>query len=95
MGTATAADRTQNVIARIERIPFSGWHVKMRMIIGVATFFDAVDALMIAAMLPLLIREWHLRPDQIGFLISIGYIGQTAGAIFSDGLQSGSAGYRV
>ncbi len=82
MGTATIADTTQNVIARIERIPFSGWHVKMRVIIGAATFFDALDAVMIATILPVLMREWHLRPDQIGFLISIGYIGQTAGAIF-------------
>lgn len=82
MSSTTAADRTQAVIARIERIPFSTWHVKMRMIIGVATFFDALDALMIATILPVLIREWHLRPDQVGLLISVGYVGQAAGAIF-------------
>ena len=74
---ATAAD----VVARIERLPVSAWHVKARIIIGVATFFDAFDALAIAFVLPVLAPLWKLAGPQIGFLISAGYLGQLAGAL--------------
>jgi MFS transporter, putative metabolite:H+ symporter len=71
-----------DVVARIERLPISPWHVKTRIIIGVATFFDAFDALTIAFVLPVLIPAWKLTGPQIGFLISAGYVGQLAGALF-------------
>jgi putative MFS transporter len=74
---ASAAD----VVARIERLPVSAWHVKARIIIGVATFFDAFDALAIAFVLPVLAPLWKLAGPQIGFLISAGYLGQLAGAL--------------
>jgi len=47
-----------HIIARIERIPLTGFHLKARMIVGTATFFDAFDALSIAFVLPALIRLW-------------------------------------
>jgi putative MFS transporter len=70
-----------HIAARIERLPFSPWHVKVRVIMGVATFFDAFDALAIAYVLPVLIPLWKLAPAQIGLLISIGFAGQLVGAI--------------
>jgi MFS transporter, putative metabolite:H+ symporter len=70
------------VVARIERLPISSWHVRTRVIIGVATFFDAFDALAIAFVLPVLVPAWHLAPQQVGFLIAAGYVGQLAGALF-------------
>ena len=33
----------QSVAARINRLPVSSWHLKMRVIVGVATFFDAFE----------------------------------------------------
>ena len=53
-----------------------------RIIIGVATFFDAFDALAIAFVLPVLVPAWKLNGPQIGFLISAGYLGQLGGALF-------------
>ena len=70
-----------DVVARIERLPISWWHVKARIIIGVATFFDAFDALAIAFVLPVLVPAWKLAPGQIGLLISAGYLGQLVGAL--------------
>ena len=70
------------VVARLERLPQSWWHVKTRIIVGTATFFDAFDALTIAVTLPSLVTLWKLTPPQIGFLISVGYVGQIVGAIF-------------
>lgn len=69
-----------DVVARIERLPVSWWHVKARIIIGVATFFDAFDALAIAFVLPVLVRSWKLGGPQIGI---VGFIvGSGLGAVF-------------
>lgn len=69
------------LLARLESIPFSRWHVKARVVVGSATFFDAFNALSLAFALPVLIRLWHITPAQSGFLISASYIGQLAGAL--------------
>jgi MFS transporter, putative metabolite:H+ symporter len=71
----------EEIVARVERLPVSWWHVRTRMIIGVATFFDAFDALAIASVLPAIVPIWKLTPPQIGFLISSGYLGQLIGAL--------------
>ena len=81
MGSAAPAGAVDNVVARIERLPTSWWHVKTRIIVGVATFFDAFDALAIATVLPVLVPMWKLTGPQIGFMISAGFLGQLIGAL--------------
>jgi MFS transporter, putative metabolite:H+ symporter len=80
--SAAPVATAEEVVARIERLPLSWWHVKTRMIIGAATFFDAFDALAIASVLPVLVPMWKLTPPQIGLLISAGFLGQLLGALF-------------
>ena len=77
-----------DVVARLERLPVSWWQVKARIIVGVATFFDAFDALAIATILPVIVPLWKLTPPQIGFMISAGFVGQLIGALCSAGSQS-------
>jgi MFS transporter, putative metabolite:H+ symporter len=79
---AISGATTEDIVARVERLPVSWWHVKTRIIIGVATFFDAFDALAIASVLPAIVPMWKLTPPQIGFLISAGFLGQLLGALF-------------
>ena len=79
--TAVAVTSEENVIGRLERLPPSRWHVRMRAIVGSATFFDSFDAISIAFVAPALIGEWHLRPADVGFLISSGFLGQAIGGI--------------
>src|SRR5438045_2310276 len=81
-GAARATPSAANIVARIERLPFTGFHLKARILVGTATFFDAFDALAIAYVLPVLIPRWQLAPTDIGSLISIGYVGQVLGALF-------------
>jgi MFS transporter, putative metabolite:H+ symporter len=85
MANATSAslgeDRYQ-IAARIERLPFSRWHLKMGSIVCTGWFFDGFDALAIAYVLPALIPLWHLSFPQIGTMISAGYVGQLIGSIF-------------
>jgi MFS transporter, putative metabolite:H+ symporter len=79
MSNAVTAEQ---IAARVERLPLSPWHLKLRIIMGIALFFDAFDALAIAYVLPVLIGMWKLAPSQIGLLISAGFAGQLIGAIF-------------
>ena len=82
IGAQSPAGTVDNVVARIERLPTSWWHVQTRIIVGVATFFDAFDALAIATVLPVLVPMWKLTPPEIGLLISAGFLGQLIGALF-------------
>jgi MFS transporter, putative metabolite:H+ symporter len=70
-----------SLLARMEQVPFSRWHMKARLVMGSATFFDAFNALSLAFALPTLIRLWHISPKQSGLLISASYVGQLAGAL--------------
>ncbi len=81
VGVATAPLSEELISARIERLPLTSWYRRMMLIVGMAGFFDAFDALTIAFVLPVLIAKWHINPAQIGALISIGYAGQLIGAI--------------
>ena len=53
-GTRASVD---DIVARLERLPTSWWQVKARIIVGVATFFDAFDALAIASVLPVIVPQ--------------------------------------
>ena len=75
--SAGQASSVDNIVARLERLPISWWHVKTRIIIGVATFFDAFDALAIASVLPVIVPIWKLRRPQIG-LLDLGRLRRTA-----------------
>jgi putative MFS transporter len=75
-----------SLVARLERVPFSRWHLRARIIMGSATFFDAFDALSLAFVLPVLVRLWGISAVEIGWLIAAGYLGQFVGALLFGGL---------
>ncbi|MEH2482291.1 putative MFS transporter [Nitrobacteraceae bacterium AZCC 2146] len=69
------------IAARLDRMPFSRWHLQTRLLVGTATFFDAFDALGLAQILPVLVPLWKMSGTQVGLLISMGYVGQLLGAV--------------
>jgi len=71
----------QSIAARIERLPYSRWHVTVTVVLGVAVFFDSFDSLAIAYVLPALVRDWHIPPSSIGALIGVANLGQAIGAL--------------
>jgi putative MFS transporter len=71
----------QSIAARLERLPYSGWHITVTSLLGIAIFFDGFDALTTAYVLPVLIREWHIPPQNVGWVISVANIGQAIGAL--------------
>jgi MFS transporter, putative metabolite:H+ symporter len=74
------ADRRSAIIARLERLPFSRFHMRLAMILGVGTFFDAFDALAIAVALAVIFRALDIGFMNAGILISSAYVGQFIGA---------------
>ncbi len=85
--TARAADRPADVqsnatlVARLERLPVTPRLMLIRVVVGIATFFDAYTVLAIAFAMPQLVSEWQLTPTEVGLIISAGYIGQIFGAV--------------
>jgi len=67
--------------ARIERLPFSGFHRRLLMMGGLGYTFDAMDAAVIAFVLPVLRTAWGLSSVQIGVLASANFIGFFFGAL--------------
>jgi putative MFS transporter len=78
-----AAHRAANaqLVARLERLPVTPRLLLIRVIVGIATFFDAYTVLAIAFAMPQLVSEWKLTPAEVGLIISAGYVGQLFGAV--------------
>jgi putative MFS transporter len=83
--TATAAPLhavgNAQLVARLERLPVTPRLLLLRVIVGIATFFDAYTVLAIAFAMPQLVSEWKLTPTEVGMIISAGYVGQLFGAV--------------
>src|SRR5882762_6999127 len=69
------------LVARLERLPVTRRLLLLRVIVGIATFFDAYTVLAIAFAMPQLVSEWKLTPTEVGMIISAGYVGQLFGAV--------------
>ncbi|MFE1950843.1 MULTISPECIES: MFS transporter [Streptomyces] len=81
MTTLAGKQGLGSIAARLERLPQSRWHVKVRCLIGAVTFFEAFDQLLSASALPVLIRDWHLSTGQATFAVTSASIGMLLGAL--------------
>jgi putative MFS transporter len=82
-GTTVQDVTEQTIVSGVEQLPFSRWHLKMRAIIGTATFFDGLDGVSVGYVLPALIGAWHLNGAKIGWIISVGFVGQAIGSLIA------------
>ncbi len=71
------------ISARIERLPFAGFHKRLLLMGGLGYMFDAMDAAVLAFILPVLRTAWGLSSVQIGLLGSSTYIGFLFGALLA------------
>ncbi|MBT2369559.1 MFS transporter [Streptomyces sp. ISL-10] len=81
MTTVAAAPASSSTAARLERLPHSRWHVKVRFLIGAVTFFEAFDQLLAASALPALRSEWHLTTGQATVALTASSVGMLIGAL--------------
>jgi putative MFS transporter len=79
---ANEVDASARLVARLERLPFSGWHKSFLTVAFFGTLFDAADFAMFGAALPAIAKEFHLGPAEAGLLATIGLVGAFAGALF-------------
>src|SRR2546423_1094576 len=71
------------ISARIERLPFARFHKHLLLMGGLGYTFDAMDAAVLAFILPVLRTTWNLSSVQIGVLGSSTYIGFLFGALLA------------
>jgi putative MFS transporter len=69
------------IVARLERLPFSGLQARIMTILGFGTFFDSYDTLAIASALTVIVSTLHINFQTAGLLIGLAYVGQLAGAM--------------
>ncbi|MFL9900358.1 MFS transporter [Paraburkholderia fungorum] len=69
------------ISTRIESWPFSKFHRRLLVIGGLGYTFDAMDAAVIAFILPVLRIQWNLTSVQTGLLGSSTYVGYMLGAL--------------
>ena len=71
------------ILRRLEELPVSSFHYKLLGVAGLGWMFDSFDTGLIAFVLPVLAKEWHLAPPQMGLIGSIGLAGMALGAVVS------------
>lgn len=81
-GPRIPTDPQADISSRLERLPITPRVFWTRNIIGAATFFDGYTVIAIAYAMPVLVKEWGLKPEETGYILSMGYLGQLFGAIF-------------
>jgi len=77
---ATLNAQRGDIIARLERLPFSRVHLRLAAILSIGTFFDAFDAICIAVALTVIFTTLHIGFFDAGLVFSSAYVGQFVGA---------------
>lgn len=62
--------------------PLSKFHVVLLACCSFIMFFDGYDLIVYGSVLPTLMKEWNLAPDQAGWLGSAALVGMMCGAVF-------------
>jgi MFS transporter, putative metabolite:H+ symporter len=84
MATTTVEARTpapEEISARLDRLPFLGFHLRIAATLGLGTMFDAFDSLSIAAALTMIVATFHFDLRTAGALGGAAFAGQFFGAI--------------
>ncbi|WP_420964641.1 MFS transporter [Bradyrhizobium sp. B120] len=71
------------ISARIERLPFARFHVHLLLMGGLGYLFDAMDAAVLAFILPVLRTAWGLSNVETGVLGSSTFVGYLFGALLA------------
>lgn len=76
----TLDEQRSDVVARLERLPFSRVHYRVASILSVGTFFDAFDAICIATALTVIFTSLNIGFMHAGLVFGSSFVGQFIGA---------------
>src|SRR5262250_987541 len=74
--------KSAELVARLDRLPFSKWHKNLFVLCFLGVMFDACDFALFGMALPPVAREFGLNPAQAGLLATVGLVGAFVGALF-------------
>lgn len=69
------------IAARLDRLPLSGWHWKLTVLVGLAAFFDVYEIFMGGVLSSVLTKPWGLGQSAKAMLIGAPFFGMIVGAI--------------
>ena len=75
-----------DILSRLHRLPVGKFHYKLLLLVGLGWLFDAMDTGMVSFVLATLGAEWQLSPKEMGWIVSIGFVGMALGAVLSGSL---------
>ena len=70
-----------DIVARLQSLPVGRFHYKLLVLVGLGWLFDAMDTGMVSFVLATLGKEWGLSPKELGWVVSIGFVGMAIGAV--------------
>ena len=65
---------------RLDRLPFTSKHTKLLVGSGIGWALDAMDVGLISFVMAALGAQWGLKPDMLGYIAMIGFVGMAVGA---------------
>jgi MFS family permease len=83
MAAITAHVIRTDIPARLDRLPWSRWHWRVVIALGITWIIDGLEATLIGAISPVLLREesLHFRTDELGLLTTWYLVGAVLGAL--------------
>ena len=74
------------MLERLENLPVGNFHYKLLIVTGLGWLFDSMDTGLISFVLPMLVKDWGLAPEQAGMIGSMGLFGMAIGAVMAGSL---------
>ena len=75
------AEITSDIHPRLDRLPWSRWHVKVVFALGFGWLLDSLETNIIGSILGILKKLWHFTPLQGSLTVSVWLIGIMVGAV--------------
>lgn len=79
----TKRRENMDIISRLQNLPVGKFHYKLLILIGLGWLFDAMDTGMVSFVLATIGKDWGLSPAELGWIVSIGFVGMAVGAVLS------------
>ncbi len=78
--SSPSASRSPSIAARLDRLPVSGWHRRLIVVVGLGAFFDLYEVFLGGVLGAVLTETWSLSSTQKSMVIASAFVGMFVGA---------------